>query len=560
MRAARLTGCAAAAVAVAVAVLSVAAVRADLAAASSVPADLPAVLSAGLDVAVGLAFALAALAAAGSAAQRLLVVGTGAAWLAGSVLAEARSLHQGLLACALLAFPVGRIRGAARLPLVAAAAATALQLVPQAGVAALFATVAVVAWARPRPVRAAFPAAAGALLAAVLLFAWWGGQAPQRSPVPPLVAYEAALLAVAAGFVAATRAPERLADAAVHATEHLGAQADAGTGVPGLRIVLAELLGDPDLRIDVWDPAARCYADPLTGAERPSAAMEALDVPLDGAPAARVVSTASALADPGTAAAVRTAVGLTVANQRLREAHERRVEELRASRRRLLAAADRERDRAAAALRTDVIADLDRAAAALEGRAAGGEGAQVRALIDGAVAFIATAASDVRRIVGGAPPSALGAGRLRDAVGALAAAAPVPVSVDVDPVFAAGATAETALFYVCSEALTNVAKHAGASRAWIRLRRADGRLVLEVGDDGRGGADPHGSGLQGLADRLAAHGGRLSVVSPAGGGTVVTATVAVSPADGSPAGPSTAPAPAPAPPTPSGAPPPATAR
>jgi signal transduction histidine kinase len=533
VRAPRLSGIAAA---VAVAVLSIAAAHADLDGGASQSAAV-------LDVAVGIAFAVAGFAAGGSQAERLVVAGVGAAWLAGSVLPEARSLHQGVLACALLAFPAGRILGATRLPLAAAAVAVALQLVPQLGVAALFAAVAAVAPARTPSARAAFPAAAGAIVAGTLLYAWWGAR--RDVTVPPLVAYEAALLVVAALFVAATRALPRTAGRLAD----LAFRGEPGTGLPGLAVVLGGLLGDPELRIDLWDPVARCYA----GAVRPTAQRRALVVPLEGAPAARVVTTAAALADPPTAAAVRAAVALAVANHRLRAAHARRVDELHASRLRLLTATDRERDRAAAALRIDVIAALDRAAAALDGGAAA---VASRALLDEAVAGIAVAAADVRRIVVGAPPSALGSGRLRAALDTLAMAAPVPVSVTVDGAPAATEAVETALFYVCSEALTNIAKHAAARRAWIRLSHPVGRLVLEIGDDGRGGADHLGSGLHGLADRLAAHGGGLRVRSPRGGGTLVTATIPVSLAGDTPAAPSTAP---PRPPRPLSAPPPWTA-
>ncbi|MGN9907757.1 sensor histidine kinase [Phytohabitans sp. LJ34] len=502
----------AAAVAVAVAALSVLASRAD-AAAGAAPGYVAA------DLAVGVALAGAALVAAGATAERLLVAGAGAAWLAGSVFAEVRSLHQGMLLVALVAFPDGRIRGPVRVSLVAAAAVVAFGLVPQVGVAALFATVAAVALLGAARLRGAFPAAAGGVLASALLYAWWSGR--HDAPVPPLAVYEAALLTVAAGFAVATRLVRR--DAARLADTALGGGLSAG--LPGLREVLAGLIGDPGLRIEMWDPVAERFRDPATGGARPAEQRPAFPVRDGGALVAQVVTGSRAMADPPTAAAVGTAVALAVANHRLREAHERHVAELEAARRRLLAVTDRERDRAAQALRTGVIAALDKAAAELARRDSSGTGPQLAALLDEAATELGLAAADVRRIVGGAPPLALGEGRLRAAVEALAAASPVPVAVRVDPTLAADAAVETALFYVCSEALTNVAKHAGGGRAWIDLRCVSGHVVLDVGDDGCGAADPRGSGLQGLADRLAAVGGRLAVTSPPGGGTVVTATV-----------------------------------
>jgi signal transduction histidine kinase len=84
---------------------------------------------------------------------------------------------------------------------------------------------------------------------------------------------------------------------------------------------------------------------------------------------------------------------------------------------------------------------------------------------------------------------------------------------------------ETAAWFVVSEALANTAKHSGARRATIWLSQRDGQLHVEVVDDGRGGADPQGSGLKGLAQRVAALDGSLEVNSPPGGPTVVRAVL-----------------------------------
>jgi signal transduction histidine kinase len=99
------------------------------------------------------------------------------------------------------------------------------------------------------------------------------------------------------------------------------------------------------------------------------------------------------------------------------------------------------------------------------------------------------------------------------------------VILDVDEGAAGEAAVETALFYVSSEALANAVKHAQASQVTVDLHRTGRRLELRVADDGRGGADPKGSGLTGLADRVAAVGGRLRVDSSPGAGTVVAAVV-----------------------------------
>src|SRR5204863_4634576 len=85
------------------------------------------------------------------------------------------------------------------------------------------------------------------------------------------------------------------------------------------------------------------------------------------------------------------------------------------------------------------------------------------------------------------------------------------------------AVVETAVYFVVAEAIANAAKHAGASRVVVRLRRDPTRLLVEVSDDGRGGADPAGSGLTGLRRRVEALDGTLAVTSPAGSGTTIHA-------------------------------------
>jgi signal transduction histidine kinase len=100
----------------------------------------------------------------------------------------------------------------------------------------------------------------------------------------------------------------------------------------------------------------------------------------------------------------------------------------------------------------------------------------------------------------------------------------VPVEVDVS-VGRLPTAVEATAYFVVAEALTNVAKHARAGRAEVTARIEDGALVVRVRDDGMGGARPGGSGLVGLADRLAVLDGRLLIESPADGGTVVAATI-----------------------------------
>ncbi|MCW2993618.1 MAG: domain S-box protein, partial [Conexibacter sp.] len=130
------------------------------------------------------------------------------------------------------------------------------------------------------------------------------------------------------------------------------------------------------------------------------------------------------------------------------------------------------------------------------------------------------AIAELRELAAGLHPSVLTHRGLRGALESLTARAPLPVALDVvDARF--GPTIEATAYFVVAEALTNVAKHAGASEARVSVALADGQVVVEVVDDGRGGADADasGSGLAGLADRVAALDGTLAVDSPPGGGT-----------------------------------------
>ncbi|MGC4856168.1 sensor domain-containing protein [Micromonospora sp. DT4] len=128
----------------------------------------------------------------------------------------------------------------------------------------------------------------------------------------------------------------------------------------------------------------------------------------------------------------------------------------------------------------------------------------------------------LRQLVHGIRPQSLTDLGLADAVREVADASPVAVTVHADVDGDLPEIVETTAYFVVSEALGNVARHAGATHAEVRLTRADGDLVVEVSDDGRGGADPaRGTGLTGLADRVAAADGRLLLASPPGGPTLI---------------------------------------
>jgi signal transduction histidine kinase len=188
-----------------------------------------------------------------------------------------------------------------------------------------------------------------------------------------------------------------------------------------------------------------------------------------------------------------------------------------------MAAADRQRAATAALLREDVVEPLTRTAATLQSTGTVGGDPLMAETVQVAVQELDAAVEEMQDLVVGVPSAPFGGGRLRAAIDALAARSSVPV--EVSGRLCADPAVEAALFYVCSEALANAGKHSGARSVTVRLYEDERSVQLSVADDGAGGADPTGSGLLGLADRMIAHGGRLRVESPPGAGTTVTASV-----------------------------------
>jgi len=401
----------------------------------------------------------------------------------------------------------------------------AVGLLPQIGVAAVFALVALVLLVEGhRDTATGYPTVAAIAVAAVVGASWSVSRlrAEAFDPSLALLGYELVLLAVAAAFPVAARAVirsrARLADR-VLADERLA-------GLEGFAVVLGSVLSDARLQVFRWHDANAGYVDergrsvPTGGDGR-----RWLTVADADGPVAVVAHQSPALDDPATAEAVTAAVRLAVRHERLQHEQQQQLAELEASRARIVAAADRERERAAAQLREDVGVSLELADGELSAvRTAERDPAVIESL-DIVVGELVTAQTEIVELVAGVPPAHLGGGRLKEALQALALRSPVPVSVTVAADVASGQDTETAFFYVCSEALANAVKHAAAKRIDITVRRVNGAIEAVISDDGRGGADPTGSGLQGLADRLAARSGRLRVESPPGAGTTVTAVV-----------------------------------
>jgi signal transduction histidine kinase len=209
------------------------------------------------------------------------------------------------------------------------------------------------------------------------------------------------------------------------------------------------------------------------------------------------------------------------------ELHDR-LEELAASRARIVTAGDVERRRLERNLHDGAQQRL--VAVALSLRLVAGKLESdpdvARELLGGAGRELALALDELRELARGLHPAVLTDRGLRAAVETLADRAPFPVELDATPDERLPEPVEAGAYYLIAEALTNVAKYANASVVRVAVTAGDGRVVVEVSDDGIGGADPSsGSGLRGLADRVEALGGSLAVTSPAGAGTTLRAEI-----------------------------------
>jgi signal transduction histidine kinase len=160
-------------------------------------------------------------------------------------------------------------------------------------------------------------------------------------------------------------------------------------------------------------------------------------------------------------------------------------------------------------------------------------GSEAEQLLADARKELAVSLQELRDLARGIHPAILSDRGLPAALEALAAQAPLPVKVLVEPVGRAPEPVEVAAYYLVSEALTNILKHSDATSASVWVTRRGTQLVVEVADDGAGGADrAAGSGLRGLSDRIEALGGRLELSSPPGAGTALRAEIPLEPDEG----------------------------
>jgi signal transduction histidine kinase len=444
----------------------------------------------------------------------LLMAATGFTWFLGNfahvgvapvawVAAHAVYLHRGPLVQLVLTYPTGRresrlVTGAV---VVGYAAAVITPVWRSSGATILLAGLVLGVCARgyvgavgwPRRARlAGLQAAAG--LSLVL-----AGSAAARLLLPSrdvsgllLFVYEVALCVLAGGLLAGLLvAPWQRAAVADLVVE-------LGESRPGtLRGELSRALGDPSLVIGYWLPDRAVFVDGegrVLSLPDPGSGRSVTMVERQGQPAAVLVHDPVVLEDPGLLEAVTSAAQLAASNARLQAEVRARVAELEASRQRILAARDEERRRLERRLHEGAEARLEELAATLRRGRGSASGERTRDQIARAEDQLVRTLEELRRLAHGLHPRVLSEHGLADALAALAKDLPLPVDINVASTRLPERVAVVA-YFVCAEALANVAKHAAAAHVAVAVTASEDRVTVEIADDGVGGADPaHGSG------------------------------------------------------------------
>jgi signal transduction histidine kinase len=303
-------------------------------------------------------------------------------------------------------------------------------------------------------------------------------------------------------------------------------RADPGPG--DLRGALAEALRDESLTLAYWLPEFGRWVDrhgrPVELPDRDSGRASTL-IDRDGERMAVLIHDASLADEPKLLDAVQAAAAIALDNGRLQAELRARLEELRGSRRRMIEAGQLERQRLERNLHDGAqqrLIALSLELGLLEERLQADP--EIRTRLDQARGEIALSLEELRDVAHGIYPAVVTGHGLAVALESLTALATVPVRLTVELDERMPERLEVAAYYVVSESLTNIAKHAAARSATVDVARTHGQIVVEIVDDGVGGADTEcGSGLRGLADRVEGLGGRLRIWTPRGGGTRVRA-------------------------------------
>jgi signal transduction histidine kinase len=360
------------------------------------------------------------------------------------------------------------------------------------------------------------------MLAVLLVVAAFSGPAFETIRRATFLVVGIAPVAFLAGLLSARLARSAVGD--------LVLELAPGTGSAHLREALARALRDPLLTVAYWLPKFESWADakgrsvlmPEAGAATATTMIYG-----DGVPVAALVHDASLLDEPELLDAVTAAAAIALENARLQAELNARLIELRGSRGRMIAAGQKERQRLERDLHDGAqqrLIALSLHLGMLEHQLGADAGAS--SALGHARREIARSLSELRDVARGIYPAVLTAHGLPIALESLAARASVPVRLTVTLRDRLPEPLEVAAYFLICESLANIGKHAQARSATIDVTRVNGEMVVEVADDGVGGADTErGTGLRGIADRVEALDGRVRVWTPIGGGTRVRAEI-----------------------------------
>jgi signal transduction histidine kinase len=358
------------------------------------------------------------------------------------------------------------------------------------------------------------------LAAATLAAVWWLAASGRADGAGLTLANDVALIVAAAAVVAGSL-PQRWLPGAIH-----GLVVDLGPSRhPELPVsdLLAATLADPELEVRYAIPGRGWVDEQGRAVEPPPATGPGTNrvtrVPAPGGGEVTLIGGATSEARSALSRAAAAAAALALENARISAEVRAQAEAVRESRKRLLAVADEERQALAARLRAgpgELLQQVDQLLAGLDGESVRDIRGQ-----------LASAVTDLEQLALGLFPATLGSRPVGILIREIAAGMPVPVQIDVNgPVEDLPPGLRALAYFFCSECLANMAKHSAASAATVRMDVTAGLLVISVGDDGRGGASLANSrGLRGLADRIEVVGGILSVVSPPGGPTCISAEI-----------------------------------
>jgi signal transduction histidine kinase len=304
----------------------------------------------------------------------------------------------------------------------------------------------------------------------------------------------------------------------------------------GVRRALARALGDPSLRLVFWQPESGSYIDTdgsrtALPVDDPVRAVTTLEH--GGQRLGALIHDPFTLEDSTMLEAVGAAGRLAIENARLQAQLRAQLAEVRASRARIVDAGDTERRRIERDLHdgaqqrlVSLLLNLNLARRNAAGGSHEPQSDARDALLDALEGELIEALAELRTLASGILPPILADHGLQAAIEELASRSPLKVELEKMAVGRLALSVEVAAYFVASEALTNVAKHARTPAARLRVALEDGRLLVEVSDDGVGGVTlEDGTGLRGLADRVGALDGQLKLDSPAGNGTRIRAEI-----------------------------------